>query len=169
MKKIDMQGKTFSRLTVRSSAGVNKWGQALYNAECSCGSLLLVLGKSLRNGHTQSCGCLHKEELSKRNVQDARHGMTGTPTHKSWKAMVQRCTDIRTIDFKNYGGKCCDSWLIFENFLKDMGERPEGTTLGRTVDRGNYESGNAFWMTQAEQNLAKRNNNALRKWEACQL
>ena len=38
-----------------------------------------------------------------------------------------------------------------------MGERPEGTSLGRILDMGNYEQGNCFWMTPAEQNLAKRN------------
>lgn len=49
----------------------------------------------------------------------------------------------------------CVRWHKFENFLSDMGERPEGTTLGRFGDVGNYEPGNCKWMTWAEQ-LANR-------------
>jgi hypothetical protein len=51
-----------------------------------------------------------------------------------------------------------------DNFVKDMGQPPKGTTLGRILDRGNYELGNAFWMTRDEQRLNKCNNAALRKW-----
>lgn len=58
-----------------------------------------------------------------------------------------------------------DMWLTFEGFLKSMGERPKGTSLGRVLDRGNYELGNTFWMTQDEQNLSRMNNNALTRWE----
>lgn len=32
-----------------------------------------------------------------------------------------------------------------------MGDRPEGTTLGRFGDTGNYEPGNVAWMTVEEQ------------------
>ncbi len=47
-----------------------------------------------------------------------------------------------------------------------LGLTPEGKTLGRILDSltgGNYEPGNVFWMTPAEQNLARKNNHALRK------
>jgi hypothetical protein len=63
-----------------------------------------------------------------------------------------------------YGGSgvtVCERWLTFENFLADMGVRPEGTTLGRNLDMGNYEPGNCFWQTSKEQALAKRNKRAL--------
>jgi hypothetical protein len=45
----------------------------------------------------------------------------------------------------------CDRWLDFRNFYADLGERPEGTTLGRYGDTGNYEAGNCTWMTSVEQ------------------
>jgi len=57
-------------------------------------------------------------------------------------------------------------WITFEGFIGSMGERPEGTTLGRILDMGNYEPGNAFWQTDAEQKLAARNKRALLKWQA---
>lgn len=48
-------------------------------------------------------------------------------------------------------------WTTFEGFLKSMGERPEGTTLGRILDLGGYFPGNVFWMTDAEQKLHQKN------------
>jgi hypothetical protein len=174
---IGMQNKVFGRLTVKSFAGLAKAGEYLWNVECSCGAHTTSCGSALRNGRTQSCGCQKKEGASaravQRNIEGITHGMSNTPTYRTWTGMVTRCTDPMSIGWFAYGGApipvtVCSCWLTLEGFLKDMGERPKGTTLGRIVDRGNYESGNAFWMTQAEQNLAKRNNNALRKWEARQ-
>lgn len=32
---------------------------------CECGNEKIISGKNLRNGHTQSCGCLNKDNVSK--------------------------------------------------------------------------------------------------------
>ena len=48
----------------------------------------------------------------------------------------------------------CDRWRGengFENFLSDMGPRPEGMTLDRKESNGNYEPGNCKWATKEEQ------------------
>jgi hypothetical protein len=76
--------------------------------------------------------------------------------------MKQRCNDPKHRYFKNYGGrgiKICERWNSFENFLADMGERPEGMTLDRYPDNdGNYEMGNCRWATPKQQanNCRKR-------------
>lgn len=80
--------------------------------------------------------------------------------------MVRRCTNPKHEAFELYGGAgvmVCERWLSFENFIADMGLRPEGTTLGRILDMGNYEKGNAFWQTRQEQSLQKSNKCALLK------
>ena len=98
----------------------------------------------------------------------SRHGhMCGnrpTPTYNSWKGMVQRCTDVNSPDFARYGGRgitVCRRWLRFENFLRDMGERPVETTLDRTRNSGNYRKSNCRWATKLEQSNNRRDNTYL--------
>jgi len=77
-----------------------------------------------------------------------------SPTYQSWRGMVSRCTQPGDYSFKSYGAKgvtVCDRWRTFTNFLEDMGERPEGCTLGRHGDQGHYEPGNVSWQTKQEQ------------------
>lgn len=82
-----------------------------------------------------------------------------TPEHASWRAMLGRCTDPRHTAFVNYGGrgiKVCDRWRSFDAFLADMGPRPEGLTLDRMDNEGNYEPGNCRWATRVEQSANAR-------------
>ena len=50
----------------------------------------------------------------------------------------------------------CESWGKFANFLSDMGERPEGMTLDRVNNAGNYEPSNCRWATKGEQRRNRR-------------
>lgn len=89
------------------------------------------------------------------------HGHTGTPTYVSWLGMFKRCKPYH-MAFKNYGGRgifVCERWQKFENFLADMGERPQGATLDRYPDNnGSYEPSNCRWATPVQQHRNKRNN-----------
>lgn len=74
MKFIDLTGKQFGRLTVlnRTEDGINPNGSKYirWNCKCECGSTTIVRGQSLKNGHTQSCGCFHKETLGKSSLKE---------------------------------------------------------------------------------------------------
>ena len=84
------------------------------------------------------------------------HAMIGavSSTYISWCSMIQRCTNPKAPNYKYYGGRgimVCDAWRKFEGFLKDVGKRPEGTTLDRIDTNGNYEPGNCRWADKKVQ------------------
>lgn len=69
-KPIDLTGMTFGRFTVLHRVHNSSDGHAMWLCRCACGNERIVLGKCLRNGHTQSCGCLARELTGDRSLID---------------------------------------------------------------------------------------------------
>lgn len=61
----DMLNKTFGKLTVLNRDNDKIGKDAYWICKCECGNIVSVMGKSLRTGHTQSCGCLKSKGESK--------------------------------------------------------------------------------------------------------
>lgn len=171
-KKIDLAGMQFGNLRVLGEAGRSlHQGEVLWKCACSCGKETVVRGQLLRSGGTKSCGCLRGEAAA---VSSATHGHTrnyrSSPTYKTWCSMLYRCQDPNYRQAEYYAGRgirVCDRWQVFENFLADMGERPEGKTLDRFPDNnGNYEPGNCRWAT-AKQQVANRRPQSEWKGRGC--
>ena len=153
----DLTNQKFERLTVKKYIGRNKHGQTLWDCTCICGNKISACGCSLLSGHTKSCGCLQRDIISKIRFI---HGLSDTTEYNIWRNMIQRCDNPNHPQYKWYGGrgiKVCERWYTFENFLKDMGTRPEGKTLDRWPDNdGNYKSKNVRWATPKEQRQNRR-------------
>jgi hypothetical protein len=121
--------------------------QEKVTATCHCGNEFVAWLFSIKSGHTSSCGC-------------GNHGLTDTPEYRSWVAMKKRCTNKNYQHYNEYGGRGISydaNWDGFLEFLADMGNRPDGTSLDRVDVNGNYNKENCRWVSQTEQCRNKRN------------
>ncbi len=152
MKPRDLTNQRFGRLVVLSRVHRGDKRNSYWLCRCDCGKTTEVSRCSLIQGHTTSCGCWKREHSGYCNK---RHGLTDTVEHNTWMRIRARCENIDHPKYPIYGARgisVCKRWQIFENFLADMGKRPEGyTSIDRKENDGNYEPGNCRWSTAPEQ------------------
>ncbi len=116
---------------------------------CECGKTSSIQSNAVLHSRSKSClSCAPK-----------KHGYYRTSTNRSWNSAKNRCNNPNNKDYASYGGrgiKMCDRWNDFTNFLADMGEKPDGKSLDRVNNDGDYEPDNCRWATQSEQNSNQR-------------
>jgi len=156
----------FARLVIIKEVSPKNGRRVL--VQCDCGVRKEIYRSELFSGRTKSCGCYRAEVLCQEGIRrealkkpNFKHGRSKTPIHNVWWAMISRCLVASNKQYADYGGRgitVCERWLKFENFLEDMGERPEGKTLDRKNNELGYSKDNCKWATQKEQQNNRRDN-----------
>lgn len=160
----DLTDKQFGRLKVLKRHGKDKYNKITWLCKCECGKEKIIRGYSLKRGDTKSCGCLQRESAFKRAFIHG-HASKNNQSHEyiTWQSMIARCTNPKQDNYKNYGGRgiiVCEKWFDFQNFIKDMGNKPSNKyTIDRIDVNGNYEPSNCKWVTWNEQAINKRLSN----------
>lgn len=147
----NLVGRKFGRWTV---VGFPSKGRMA--CVCECGTKRSPLVHDVTRGASRSCGCLQREMTGD---SCRSHGMSRTIAYLAWASMLSRCYNKNVANYKNYGGRgitVCRRWHKFENFYADMGERPNGMTLHRINNDGNYTKKNCEWATRSTQNRNRR-------------
>ena len=119
--------------------------------KCDCGEYITTDLNWVRFLNITSCGCFKSELVTEKNTKHShavRKQMSGA--YRSWQALQQRAGTQ-----KNYEHVAvCPQWTGekgFEQFLKDMGDRPDGYTIERKNNSLGYEPDNCIWATPLEQ------------------
>ena len=170
----DYSGQTFGRVTVIKDVADRVTG--IFAArhvlgKCSCGVMREFYLYGLTRGTIKCCGCYDREVSSKGLSERRRaghnprlrhgHALTTkkSKTYQCWANMIRRCSNPKATHWIHYGGRgisVCERWLVFDNFLADMGEAPLTKTLDRINNDGNYELINCRWITMKEQRANRR-------------
>lgn len=160
-KLIDLSCKTFGNWVVICRSQDNIGGKPAWVCKCKCGTIAIVRGSDLRLGSSKQCV----------KCRPRIHGHTSSkgyksPEYNSWLSMKNRCTNLNATGYNRYGGrgvKVCKRWInSFENFLHDMGPRPQGTSLDRINNNGNYTPSNCQWASANRQSYNKCSNRYIR-------
>jgi len=156
----NITNKRFGRLIALGIVG-RKHGGMVWFCQCDCGNTHTVLSAQLTAHLVQSCGCIHSERM---HTLMLKHGQTGSPTHLTWCSMRDRCNNSAPEQYKRFGGagiSVSPHWDTFEQFYKDMGNRPEGLHLIRKDTSKNYSKKNCFWGELTSQTTNRKTNHFL--------
>lgn len=159
----NLLGQRFGRvIVIREEEPAVRGGRRriMWLCQCDCGRSKIIEGSLLCTGATRSCGCVRREQALMNGGFAKKHGMAFSAEYRSWQSAKQRCLNLANQKYPDYGGRgirICDRWRdSFKAFLEDMGERPDGRTLDRIDNDGNYEPGNCRWATTKQQGYNRR-------------
>ncbi len=159
LPKITLFGETFGKVLVLAYAGKKQYKSqrhSVWLCKCHCGKLS-IRPKFNLNNVSKCSSCVRLVHGHRR-----QRGGLRSYTLNSWRMMKNRCNNSKAWNYKYYGGLGITyqtSWDKFENFLKDLGERPSKKfTLDRINPHKGYTKENCRWADSLTQARNKRTN-----------
>lgn len=157
----DLKCQRFGRLIVKDFVGLNKNRKATWDCLCDCGKKVTVVGTSLINGSTTSCGCY---ALKSKQERFKKHGLRNHDLYKTWLNIKARCYNPKNNHYKYYGErgiKMCDEWKDnFDNFFNwaiNNGWK-RGLSIERIDNNKQYEPQNCKWIDIGKQSQNRTTN-----------
>lgn len=154
--------KTYGYWTILDTKQIQREGRVYLLCRCKCGKEKEVIVKNLKSGQSTSCGCVGRKKTAERNT---KHNLRFTKEWRAWQSIKNRCYNPKVVGYKNYGGRGIvvsplwkDDFMAFYSYV---GKAPEGTSIDRIDNNGNYEPGNVRWATKTEQSENRRTNNKI--------
>jgi hypothetical protein len=153
----DLTGRRFHFLIVVDTA--YRENHCYYwNCVCDCGNTKAIAAHRLKSGRTKSCGC-----YKLRKGQNVKHGLKSHPLYGVWRGIKERCLNINSKKYPDYGGRgitICPEWQnSMEKFYEDM---LPGYQKGLQIDRIDNDKGycksNCRWAERLVNANNKRNN-----------
>jgi hypothetical protein len=166
-------GQRFGRGVI-TETDLRLHGKLAARLKCDCGGTYEAALQHLHDGLVQSCGCLRRQRRaetitawnrSRRGPLNHRYtsGLSRHPLYNTWQRMMSRCQNPQDPNYAYYGGRgigVCDAWrdeAVFITWIEqNLGPRPEGMTLDRIDNDGDYEPGNVQWATWTAQRRNQR-------------